>query len=671
MRTRGIPREIRRRVDRLRAELREHDYRYYVLDRPTISDAQYERMFAELVRLEQQYPALAASDSPTQRVGGQPLPGFPSVPHVVPMLSLESVTRREDVQRFDERLRRILHGRSPEYVLEPKFDGLSLEFVYEQGRLARASTRGDGLRGEGVTENVRTIRTVPLRLHRTKRPVPRLLAVRGEALMPVRDFERLNRQLEREGKPLFANPRNAAAGSIRQLDPRVTAGRHLEVVFYDVLATEGVRFETGAEALEALRGWGLRVSPERRLGRTAADVIAYRDRLERRRDALGYEVDGMVLKLDDLRARDQLGVTGRHPRWALAYKFTPRERETIVEDVIVQVGRTGVVTPVAVLKPISIGGVTVTRATLHNRAEIARKDLRVGDTVRVARAGDVIPEVVGRVARGRRSRPFVMPRRCPACGIALVREGPVDRCPNGIACPAQLRGSVRHFGSRDALDIRGLGRETVDELVSSRLVQNVADLFRLGERDLRSLDRFGAISARNLVQAIDKARHTDLARFICALGIPGVGSESARDLADHFRDLNHLLKADETELRGVSGIGAVTASQIAGFFRRPATRRVIDGCLQRGLVLAPPPTLRAGPLAGRTVVFTGALETLTRAEAEALVRRTGGRAAASVGPRTDFVVAGAAPGAKQEKASRLGVTILDEPAFLKLVGPST
>lgn len=670
MRTPRIPREIGRRAERLRTELREHDYRYYVLDRPTISDAQYDRLFTELVRLEQQYPALTAPDSPTQRVGGQPLPGFPSVLHVVPMLSLESVTRREDVQRFDERLRRVLHGRSPEYVLEPKFDGLSLEFVYEQGRLTRASTRGDGLRGEGVTENVRTIRTVPLRLHRTKRPIPRRLAVRGEALMPIGDFERLNRQLERAGKALFANPRNAAAGSIRQLDPRVTAGRRLEVVFYDVLVSEGVRFETDSEALEALRGWGLRVSPERRTGRTVADVIAYRDRLEHRRDGLGYEVDGIVLKLNDLRARDRLGVTGRHPRWALAYKFTPRERETIIEDVILQVGRTGVVTPVAVLKPIPLGGVTVARATLHNRAEIARKDLRVGDTVRVARAGDVIPEVVGRIARQRQSRPFVMPRWCPACGTALVREGPIDRCPNGIACPAQLRGSVRHFGSRDALDIRGLGRETVDALVSSRLVRNVADLFLLHERDLRSLGRFGAISARNLIRAIDNARHTDLARFIYALGIPGVGSESARDLADHFRDLHRLCKADEAELKGVSGIGAVTARQIARFFRQPATRRVIDGCIQRGLVLAPPPKPGGGPLAGRTVVFTGALETLTRAEAEALVRRAGGRAAASVGPRTDLVVAGAAPGSKQERARRLGVTILDEPAFLKLATTS-
>lgn len=665
-----IPRGIRRRVERLQTELRQHDYRYYVLDRPTISDTQYDRMFAELLRLEQQYPALAAPDSPTQRVGGQPLPEFPSVPHVVPMLSLESVTHQEDVQRFDERLRRLLHGRSPEYVLEPKFDGLSLELVYEQGRLTRASTRGDGLRGEGVTENVRTIRTVPLRLHRTKRPIPRLLSVRGEALMPIRAFERLNRQLDRGGKPLFANPRNAAAGSIRQLAPRVTAGRPLEVIFYDVLASEGVRFETGSEALEALRGWGLRVSPERRVGRTVEDVITYRDGLERRRNTLGYEVDGIVLKLNDLRARGRIGVTGRHPRWALAYKFTPRERETIIEDVISQVGRTGVVTPVAVLKPISIGGVTVTRATLHNRAEIARKDLRVGDTVRVARAGDVIPEVVGRVARQRRSRPFVMPRRCPACRAALVREGPIDRCPNAVTCPAQLRGSVRHFGSRAALDIRGLGRETVDELVSSRLVRNVADLFFLREQDLRSLARFGAISAHNLVQAIDKARHTELARFIYALGIPGVGAESARDLADHFRDLSRLVHADEAALRSVSGIGAVTAGQIAGFFRRPASRRMIDACRRGGLVLAPPPKPRAGSLAGRMVVFTGALDRLTRAEAEALVRRAGGRAAASVGARTDLVVAGAAPGSKYERARRLGVTILDEPAFLKLVGPS-
>jgi DNA ligase (NAD+) len=582
------------------------------------------------------------------------------------MLSLESVTREEDVQRFHQRLQKLLGGDALEYVLEPKFDGLSLELVYEKGRLVRASTRGDGVRGEGVIENVRTIRSVPLELHRAKQGVPRLLAVRGEALMPVRDFERLNRRLTREGKPVFANPRNAAAGSVRQLDPRITAERHLDVIFYDVLAMEGARLRTGAAVLDALRDWGLRVGSERRIGRTPADAIAYRSHLESRRETLGYEVDGIVVKLNDLRARDRLGVTGRHPRWALAYKFPPREEESVIRDIIVQVGRTGVLTPVAVLEPVSIGGVTVTRATLRNRSEVARKDLRIGDRVRVERAGDVIPEVVGRIGRHRQRRVFAMPRRCPVCRAQVVREGPADRCPNGLACAAQLRGAIRHFGSREALDIGGLGVETVEQLVSSGLAKSVADLFALDERDLRSLARFGALSAANLVRAIDRARRTDLARFVHALGIPGVGAQSARDLAAHFKRLERLMGAKESELRRVAGIGSATAAEVARFFRQPENRKIIASCLRRVLVLVARPLTKQGPLSGRTVVFTGGLDTVTRTEAETLVRQAGGRTASSVSARTDYVVAGREAGTKLAKARALGLPLLDEKTFLRL-----
>ena len=475
----------RRRAEQLRDVIRQHDYRYYVLDQPAISDAEYDRLFGELVRLEAAHPELVTPDSPTQRVAGAPLPAFPTIEHLAPMLSLESVTNADDVRRFDERIRASVGGRPVRYMLEPKFDGLSIEIVYRDGVLLRASTRGDGERGEGVTENVKTIRSVPLRLRGNS--VPRLLAVRGEAIMRLDDFRALNARLEQQGQPPFANPRNAAAGSIRQLDPRITAQRRLDVFFYDILHMErGPHLADDMSVLQALAAWGLHASPYARVCSSVDEVFRYHQEMERRRDSLEYEIDGIVLKVDDLALRTRLQTTARHPRWALAFKFAAREEETTIEDIVVQVGRTGVLTPVAVLRPVQIGGVTVTRATLHNRDEIARKDLRIGDVVRVIRAGDVIPDIVERVRRAgaRRHRPFVMPARCPVCHTPVVHDGPFDRCPNGLACPAQLKRTIQHFGSRDALDIRGLGPETVDALVSEGLVRSVADLFRLTRRDL-------------------------------------------------------------------------------------------------------------------------------------------------------------------------------------------
>lgn len=665
------PAEVRRRVEELRSEIRHHDYLYYVLDRPEISDEEYDRLFAELKALEEAHPELVTPDSPTRRVAGEPLPSFPEVRHLAPMLSLDSVTDPEEVRRFDERIRKELGRDRVAYVVEPKLDGLSLEIVYEGGILAWASTRGDGERGEGVTENVRTIRSVPLRLRERARRAPDLLAARGEALMRIEDFQRLNRELEREGKPGFANPRNAAAGSIRQLDPRITARRPLHVFFYDLLAVEGGPvFETDTEALEALRDWGLTVSEHSGRVDSIDDVFGLHRAMESRRDALGYEIDGIVVKLDDLAARARLGVTARHPRWAIAFKFVPREKETVIEEIVVQVGRTGVLTPVAVLRPVQIGGVTVTRATLHNREELARKDVRVGDTVRVIRAGDVIPDVVGRVDQKseRRGRPFRMPKKCPECGTPVVREGPFDRCPNGLACAAQLKGAIEHFGSRDALDIRGLGKETVDQLVSSGLVKNVADLFTLKEDDLLELDRFAEVSARNLVQAIEKAKKTELWRFLYALGIPSVGAQTARDLAGHFGSLDATLEADEEALQAVEGIGPNVAADIAGFLRRAQNRRIIDLCRKRGLELRAPARAARGPLAGRTFVFTGALGSMSRAEAEERVRRLGGRAADGVSRNTDYVVAGTDPGSKLDRARELGVRVLSEAEFLNLIG---
>ncbi|MGE5246130.1 MAG: NAD-dependent DNA ligase LigA [Betaproteobacteria bacterium] len=658
----------KRRIAGLRAAIRAHDHRYYVLDRPTISDAEYDRLFAELSELETAHPRFVTPDSPTRRVAGSALPAFPPVEHLAPMLSLESVTDASEVRRFDERVRASVRG-AVRYTLEPKFDGLSIEVVYRDGVLVRASTRGDGERGEGVTENVKTIRSVPLRLH--GRTVPHLLAARGEAIMRVADFRALNARLAEQGQPLFANPRNAAAGSIRQLDPRVTAGRRLDVFFYDVLRLEGgPRPDDDVAVLRMLGGWGLRVCPDVRVCSRVEEALRYHRDMDRRRDALEYEVDGVVLKVADLAVRARLRSTARHPRWALAFKFAPREAQTTVEDIVVQVGRTGILTPVAVLRPVRIGGVTVGRATLHNRDEIARKDLRIGDAVRVIRAGDVIPDIVERVAApgAHRRRPFAMPARCPVCRTPVVREGPFDRCPNGLACPAQLQRAIQHFASRDALDIRGLGPETVQALVSGGLVRSVADLFGLTRRDLLELGRFAEVSATNLLNAIDRARRMPLWRFLYALGIPSVGAQTARDLADHFGTLDRIRQADEATLTTVSGIGPAVAGDVADFFRRAVNRRVIASCRKRGVRITPAGVRRVGPLAGKTVVFTGRLESMTREEAEERARAGGARTSRSVGPDTDLVVAGAAPGSKYATARALGVRMIDEGEFDRLVG---
>jgi DNA ligase (NAD+) len=654
----------RHRAEQLRASIGEHDFRYYVLDRPTISDAEYDRLFAELVRLEAAHPELVTPDSPTQRIAGAPLPAFPTIAHLAPMQSLESVTTPEAVRRFDERARASLRGKAPCYVVEPKFDGLSLEIVYRDGVLRHASTRGDGERGEDVTQNVRTIPSIPLRL-RGDSP-PRLVAVRGEVIMRIADFRALNRRLEAAAETPFANPRNAAAGSIRQLDSRVTAGRRLDVFFYDVPHMErGPRLADHRSLLRALTAWGLHASPHARACSTVEQILEYHREMERRREALEYEIDGIVVKVDDLSLRPRLGTTGRHPRWALAFKFAAREGETTIEDIVVQVGRTGVLTPVAVLRPVPIGGVTVARATLHNREEIVRKDLRVGDVVRVIRAGDVIPDIVERVHRpgARRRGRFAMPSRCPVCGTALVREGPFDLCPNGLACPAQLKRTVHHFASREAFDIRGLGARTVDALVSNGLVGSVADLFTLTRSDLLTVERFAEVSASNLLRAIDGAKRVPLWRFVNALGIPGVGVQTARDLAERFRTLERLRSADARSLMTVNGIGVSTAKAVADFFSRPFNRRVIELCRRRGVEVLGAAATRDGALSGKTVVFTGGLASMTREEAEERARASGARTARSVSPAVDLVVAGTRPGSKYAQARALGVRVISEAQF--------
>ncbi len=664
--------QARTRIEALRRQIRHHDHLYYVEDRPEISDAAYDELFHELRSLEERYPDLVTPDSPTQRVAGEPLEGFPPVEHAAPMRSLDSSQREDDLRRFDERLRRALDAVA--YVVEPKLDGLSVELVYESGVLVRAATRGNGTRGEGVTANVRTIKAVPLAL---AGDAPPFVAVRGEVIMQLEDFERLNARLLEQGREPFANPRNAAAGSLRQLDPKVTADRPLDVFFYDILAVDGAAFASHTEVLAALRRWGLKVSD---LVARAADVdaiLAFHRDVAARRDDLGYEIDGIVVKLDDLEARAEVGATAHHPRWAFAYKFPPRKEVTRLLRILPSVGRTGIVTPYAVLRPVEIGGVTVSAATLHNREEVGRKDVREGDTVRVQRAGDVIPQVVERIDDGReRAAPWRMPEHCPSCGHELVERGPFSLCPNTFDCPAQRAGRLQHFGSRDALDIEGLGEETARLLVDRGVVATPADLFDItaaelealseGERDAEGARRtrsFKEKSATNLVEAIRRAARVELHRLLYALGIPEVGLKVARDLAGYFGSVEALRNASAEELQEVAGVGPRMAAEITGFFAEPRNNEILDALLQRVSVVAPE-RRRAGALDGLTVVVTGTLERFSRREVGALLEAHGAKLSSSVSRATDLVVAGAEPGSKLDRAASLGITVLDEPAFL-------
>ncbi|MGE0352935.1 MAG: NAD-dependent DNA ligase LigA [Gemmatimonadales bacterium] len=657
----------RRELARLRREIQEHNYRYYVLDRPSISDDAWDRLYHRLEQIEERFPALVTPDSPTQKVGGRPAEGFVTRRHLAPMLSLESTRDPEAVRRFVERA-----GPHPGFVLEPKLDGASLELVYRDGVFARAVTRGDGTSGEDVTANARTIASVPARLKGPRRTAPRQLAVRGEVLMRIHSFDRLNRRLVETGSEPFANPRNAAAGALRQLDARVTAGRPLEVITYEILALDGGPHpSTDEEALARLRQWGFETPRDTRTAGGVDGILEYHARMEARRDRLDYEIDGVVIKLNSLEARGTLGATSHHPRWALAFKFEPRVETTRVEDIVVQVGRTGILTPVALLRPVEVSGVTVSRATLHNREEIARKDVRKGDRVRVQRAGDVIPEIVERLPdRGRRHAAFSMPGRCPACGTKVIRLGPQSLCPNRFGCPAQLKGRLVHFASPDALDIEGLGPGTIAALIDRSLVRGPADLFRLKPRDLLRLPGFAERSAHKLADAIQRRTTIDLDRFLYALGIPGVGRASARDLARHFHEFEALRRATPDDLTEISGIGPVTAREIHEFFADARNRRTIRSLLQT-IDVAPAAGV-GGPLAGRTFVFTGGLDRLTRPEATARVEDRGGRVVSSVSRNTDFVVAGTDPGRKLGQAREAGVRVLDETEFLRLLegGPS-
>ncbi len=675
------------RIHELAAAIRHHDYLYYVRDAPEVADEEYDRLFRELVALEERFPDLVAADSPTQRVAGQPLTAFPTVEHAAPMLSLESDQAEAALRRFDERLRK---GLGPEakvvYVLEPKLDGASVELVYRDGSLHTASTRGDGRRGEGVTENIRTIPAAPLRLRDRSRPVPPFLAVRGEVIMRVDAFEKLNERLLAEAKEPFANPRNAAAGALRQLDPQLTASRPLDLYAYDVLASEGLEVGSQWEVLAALRDWGFRVNELVARGATAEDILGYHAGLERRRDELGYEIDGVVIKLDDLAARERLGWTARHPRWAFAFKFPPRKEVTRVLSILPSVGRTGVVTPVAMLLPIELGGVTVARATLHNREEVARKDIREGDRVRVQRAGDVIPQVIERIEPQEgepdreRGAVWSMPPECPSCGTPLVERGPFTVCPNGFGCPAQLAGRIVHLCSRNALDVEGLGEETAKLLVRQELVRQLPDVFDLRAEQLLPLEGFAEKSAQKLIEAIRRAADAELPRFLYGLGIPEVGEAVARDLARHFGSFAALRSATPEELQEIPGVGPRMAEQITAFFAEPRNAAILDELLKRmrlretspapfGAAAARGATAPAAgpPLAGKKFVFTGGLTRLTRRQAQELVEGLGARVTGSVSKATDYVVVGEDAGSKADNARKLGVATLEEEQFLALL----
>ncbi|MDR7486649.1 MAG: NAD-dependent DNA ligase LigA [Armatimonadota bacterium] len=668
----SVPAAVRRRAEQVRAEINEHNYRYYVLDAPAISDAEYDRLLRDLRDLEDRYPDLITPDSPTQRVGAPPSAAFGAVQHRLPMLSLANAFGDADLEAWGRRVRAALGEAPVGYVCELKIDGAAVSLTYEDGRLVRGATRGDGERGEDVTPNLRTVRSVPLRL-RGDRP-PRLVEVRGEVYLSRRAFEALNVDRASRGEALFANPRNAAAGSLRQLDPQVTAGRPLDIFAYGIGHSEGLTVRSHWETLRWLRDAGFRTNPHTARCESLQEVGDYIRTWTERRATLDYDTDGVVIKVDDLAQQAELGATTQAPRWALAYKFPAEQAITRLVDITINVGRTGALTPTAVLEPVRVSGVTVTSATLHNEDEIRRKDVRIGDWVIVQRAGEVIPEVVAPLPERRtgQERPFEMPWQCPACSTPVERpEGEaVARCPN-LACPAQIQERLVHFASRNAMDIEGLGHRLLAQLLERGLVRDPADLYHLTKAHLLTLERMGERLAQNLLDAIDRSRQPTLARFLYALGIRHVGAHVAEVLAGHFPSLEALMDASFEEVRDVPGIGPTIAESIAAFFTQAPNRRLVARLLDAGIrpsAGAPAVAARDGPLAGAQVVFTGALGRWTRSQAEELVRRAGGSPADSVTKKTTYVVAGAAAGSKLEKARRLGVTVLTEDEFGRLVG---
>ena len=659
--------DVRKKAETLRKQLDHHNYRYYVLDDPEVADQEYDTLLRELQKLEQNHPELVTHDSPTQRIGARPLEAFGSVDHRLPMLSLENAMSDEELIAFDERVKKGLDvDKSIEYVAELKMDGLAVELVYENGTFVRGSTRGDGFTGEGITQNLRTVRAIPLKLRDQKWPSS--FEVRGEVFMDKQGFVLLNEQRLKEGESPFANPRNAAAGSLRQLDSSVTAGRPLKFFAYELAgATQPSQWET----LESLKSWGLPVNGHTKLCGSMDAAVNFFHRWENERESLPYEIDGVVVKVNDLAQREALGVRSRSPRWAIAGKFKAQQVTTVVEDIIASVGRTGAVTPVAKLEAVSVGGVTVTNATLHNQDEINRKDVRIGDTVLIQRAGDVIPEVVKVISekRPKETKPYNLPDSCPQCNGEVIRpEGEVvARCQNA-ACPAQVKGRIDHFVSKRAMNMDGLGTKLIDQMVEEGLLRDFSDIFTLKKEDVAGLERMAEKSAENLMDAIKASKIVSLWRFVYGLGIRNIGEHLAQVLANRFGDLDAIMSAAPEELEEIDEVGPIVAASIHSFFSGESNRAIVERCLASGVTLENPPTLsESTPLEGKTFVFTGSLEKFTRSEAKEMVEHMGGRAGGSVSQKTDYLVAGPGTGSKKTKAEELGVPILTETEFFNLI----
>ncbi|MFP4082151.1 MAG: NAD-dependent DNA ligase LigA [Candidatus Aminicenantes bacterium] len=662
--------EARQQVEALREGIEYHNYLYYVKNQPQISDAVYDKLFHRLQKLEEAFPELQSDTSPTRKIGAKPLDKLKKISHTVPMLSLNAALEEDEVEDFDRFLYRNVDKDKISYVVEPKFDGFSVEVVYREGTFQYGATRGDGEVGEDISENLKTIGPLPMHLQRSdEKEIPSFLSVRAEVFMPKKAFQQLNKERIEKGETPFANPRNAAAGVMRQLDPKKVADKPLDIFFYEILKTEKDEFSSHWEELQVFPKWGLKTDSHNRKCSSIKEVKDYHHKLYEERDELDYEIDGVVIKLDDLKARKELGTRQRSPRWALAWKFPPKKEISTLEDIVVQVGRTGMLTPVALLEPVDVGGVTVSRATLHNQDEVRKKDVRPGDKVRVARAGDVIPEVVERIQEPgkKRGKEFSMPEKCPVCGTEVYREGAYYFCPAGLSCQAQLIGHIIHYASRDAMDIEGLGDKIARQLVEREMVKDIADLYHLSVDRLLELEGFAQKSADNLYKAIQKTKKMRLNRFLYALGIRHVGQHVAQVLAEEFRSLDNLRKVSREDLEKIPEIGPQIAASVENFFSQKENKKVLRRLTETGMEVEKMPPKKEMPLKGIKFVFTGELEGYSRGEAEKLVENLGGRSTSSVSGETDFVVVGENPGSKLQEAKRRGVKLLDENGFKKLI----
>ena len=665
--------EAEKIIAKLRQDINYHNYRYYILDSPEISDAQYDLMMRELESLEKTFPQLRTSDSPTQKVGAPPLETFGTLEHSVPMLSLQNAMNEEELRDFDAKIKRFLKVDSEiEYVAELKMDGLAVELVYEEGQFLEGSTRGDGYRGEDVTLNLKTVRSIPLVLRENNdKETPQKITVRGEVFLALEPFNRLNKEREVAGEPAFANPRNAAAGSLRQLDSAVTAKRPLDIYCYGVGQVEGINFSSHGEMLQSFSRLGLKVNPLFKICNKIDEVIEYFREMGSKREELPYEIDGIVVKVNSLALQSQLGEISRSPRWAIACKFPPSQENSIVKEIFASVGRTGALTPVALLEPVKVGGVVVSRATLHNQDEVDRKDVRVGDTVVIQRAGDVIPEVVTVVAskRPEGSVPYKLPHICPVCNGKVIREEAFYRCIN-VSCPAQVKESISHFASKAGMDIDGLGFKHIEQMVEKGLIKNAADLYHISKDEILTLERFAEKSAQNIIASIDKSRETTLARFIYSLGIRNVGSYTAKLLAKEFGSVERLKEASYEQLLEIKDIGPEIAATVTGFFEEEKNLFMLEKLLKGGIKFEKAPVDSGERLAGKVFVLTGTLNSMTRSETKELIEGEGGKVSGSVSRKTDYIVAGAEPGSKLEKARELGISVLNEEELKKIVNPA-